>query len=243
MPLVLRRLELLEKGGLQSRTASTSWPRAAARHRRARRRHDAVPRGRRPRTRGDRGRARGLHRHRDRLPEGPARAASRAARHPGPRRPAGMPRAFDRMALPYLQRIFDAFPGLVRIYHNDTPCAHLLPRIGQLHCEVWNFSHEMDIAAVGPRRRASPSSATWRASRHLVRGTRTRSYGRRARASTRSRRAAGSSSPPAEASPGTPAENIDALVEGSPGVRDVIRPPASVGRFAPRVISDVLERE
>ena len=66
------------------------------------------------------------------------------------------PRAFDRMALPYLQRIFDAFPGLVRIYHNDTPCAHLLPRIGQLHCEVWNFSHETDIAAV---RAAAPRMA------------------------------------------------------------------------------------
>ncbi len=40
------------------------------------------------------------------------------------------PGGFDRIALPYLQRVFDA----------------LLPRIGQLHCEVWNFSHEMDIA-------------------------------------------------------------------------------------------------
>jgi len=58
------------------------------------------------------------------------------------------PRGFDRMALPYLQRIFDSFDGLVRIYHNDTPCAHLLPRMGQLRCEVWNFSHEMDLAAV-----------------------------------------------------------------------------------------------
>ncbi len=58
------------------------------------------------------------------------------------------PRGFDRMALPYLQRVFDSFPDLVRIYHNDTPCAHLLPRMGQLHCEMWNFSHEMDIAAV-----------------------------------------------------------------------------------------------
>lgn len=58
------------------------------------------------------------------------------------------PRSFDEVAKPYLQRIFAAFPDLLRIYHNDTPCAHLLPQIGQLDFEVWNFSHEMDIAAV-----------------------------------------------------------------------------------------------
>ena len=65
------------------------------------------------------------------------------------------PKGFDALALPCLQRVLDAFPGLVRIYHNDTPCPHLLSRIGQLHCEVWNFSHELDIAevraALGPR--------------------------------------------------------------------------------------------
>jgi uroporphyrinogen decarboxylase len=65
------------------------------------------------------------------------------------------PKGFDAIALPYLQRVFDAFEGLVRIYHNDTPCPHLLSRIGQLHCEVWNFSHELDIRevrdALGPR--------------------------------------------------------------------------------------------
>ncbi len=58
------------------------------------------------------------------------------------------PRAFNRIALPYLQRVFEPFEGMVRIYHNDTPCRHLLPHIGQLHCEVWNFSHEMGIADV-----------------------------------------------------------------------------------------------
>ncbi len=58
------------------------------------------------------------------------------------------PAGFEVMALPYLQQVFDAFPGLVRIYHNDTPCPHLLPQIAGLHCEVWNFSHETDIARV-----------------------------------------------------------------------------------------------
>ena len=58
------------------------------------------------------------------------------------------PKLFDAMAAPYLARIFDAFDGLVRVYHNDTPCMHLTSRIGALPFEVWNFSHEMDIAAV-----------------------------------------------------------------------------------------------
>jgi uroporphyrinogen decarboxylase len=67
------------------------------------------------------------------------------------------PPSFDEIARPYLQRIFAAFAGLLRIYHNDTPCAHLLSQIGQLDFEVWNFSHEMDIAQV--KRAVSPRIA------------------------------------------------------------------------------------
>jgi uroporphyrinogen decarboxylase len=58
------------------------------------------------------------------------------------------PRMFDAMAAPYLNRIFDAFDGLVRVYHNDTPCSHLLGKLAVLPFEVFNFSHEMDVAAV-----------------------------------------------------------------------------------------------
>ena len=65
------------------------------------------------------------------------------------------PQSYDALAEPFLQRVFDAFSGLIRIYHNDTPCPHLLSRIGRLHCEAWNWSHQMDLAAVragvGPR--------------------------------------------------------------------------------------------
>jgi uroporphyrinogen decarboxylase len=126
------------------------------------------------------------------------------------------PRGFDRMALPYLQRIFDAFPGLVRIYHNDTPCAHLLPRIGQLHCEVWNFSHEMDIAAV---RAAAPGLALLgnvAPLGTLVRGTADQVYGE-ARACVDKVAAGGGFilSAGGGLSPGTPAENIDALVRAA----------------------------
>lgn len=58
------------------------------------------------------------------------------------------PKLFDALAAPYLARIFEAFDGLVRVYHNDTPCAHLLPRLAELPFEAFNFSHETDIAAV-----------------------------------------------------------------------------------------------
>lgn len=66
------------------------------------------------------------------------------------------PKIFDSLVAPYLARIFDAFDGSVRVYHNDTPCPHLLPRMAQLPFEVFNFSHETDIAAV---RAAMPHQA------------------------------------------------------------------------------------
>ena len=126
------------------------------------------------------------------------------------------PRGFDRMALPFLQRVFDAFPGLLRVYHNDTPCGHLLSRIGQLHCEVWNFSHETDIAAV---RAALPRMALLgnvAPLGTLVRGTPEQVY-REARACVE-KTAPGCGfilSAGGGLSPGTPAENIDALVRAA----------------------------
>jgi uroporphyrinogen decarboxylase len=131
---------------------------------------------------------------------------------------AGMlsPRAFDRMALPYLQRVFDRFPGLLRIYHNDTPCAHLLPRMGQLHCEVWNFSHEMDVAAV---RAAAPRMALLgnvAPLGTLVRGTPEQVF-LEARACIDKVAGKGGFilSAGGGLSPGTPAEHIDALVRAA----------------------------
>jgi uroporphyrinogen decarboxylase len=126
------------------------------------------------------------------------------------------PRGFDRMALPHLQRVFDAFPGLVRIYHNDTPCAHLLPRIGRLHCEVWNFSHELDIAAV---RAAAPRMALLgnvAPLDTLVRGTPEQVFAE-ARACVEKAASGGSFilSAGGGLSPGTPAAHIDALVRAA----------------------------
>jgi uroporphyrinogen decarboxylase len=127
------------------------------------------------------------------------------------------PNAFDRIALPYLQRVFDAFGGLLRIYHNDTPCPHLLPRIDQLHCEVWNFSHEMDIGevrrVVGPRLSLMGNVAPLDT---LVRGTPAQVL-EEARACIDKVARGGRFilSAGGGLSPGTPGENIDALVRAA----------------------------
>ena len=56
------------------------------------------------------------------------------------------PRHYHTLIEPHLLRIFDAFEGLIRVYHNDTPCEHLLPALSEAHFDVFNFSHETDIA-------------------------------------------------------------------------------------------------
>ena len=58
------------------------------------------------------------------------------------------PGQFERLATPYLRRIFESFDGLLRIYHNSTPCVPLLPSIARLDFEVLHFSHQMDIRSV-----------------------------------------------------------------------------------------------
>ena len=129
------------------------------------------------------------------------------------------PRAFKAIALPCLQRVFDAFPDLLRIYHNDTPCPHLLPHFDQLHCEVWNFSHEMDIAAVrqavGPRLALLGNVAPLGT---MVRGTPEQVYAE-ARACVEKVAGAGGFilSAGGGLSPGTTAGHIDALVRAAKG--------------------------
>ena len=57
-------------------------------------------------------------------------------------------RTYLSMVEPHLKRIFDHFSGLLRIYHNDTPCQHLLEPLSQAGFDVFNFSHETDVALV-----------------------------------------------------------------------------------------------
>ncbi len=50
-----------------------------------------------------------------------------------------------RYAVPQLKRIFESFPGLIRIYHNDTPNARMLEYLASIEMDVFNFSHEIDV--------------------------------------------------------------------------------------------------
>ena len=61
------------------------------------------------------------------------------------------PRCYEELIHPHLRRIFDEFEGLIRVYHNDTPCPHLLESLAEANFDVLNFSHEMDIGAVKAR--------------------------------------------------------------------------------------------
>ncbi len=58
------------------------------------------------------------------------------------------PRHYETLIHPHLRRIFDQFEDLIRVYHNDTPCPHLLPGLVEANFDLFNFSHEMDIGQV-----------------------------------------------------------------------------------------------
>jgi uroporphyrinogen-III decarboxylase len=55
------------------------------------------------------------------------------------------PRLFEQYARPCMSRIFQSFDGLIKVYHNDTPCPHLLGPMANLGFDVFNFSHTIDI--------------------------------------------------------------------------------------------------
>jgi uroporphyrinogen decarboxylase len=60
----------------------------------------------------------------------------------------------EHFATGRLKRIFDAFPGLIRIFHNDTPNKAVYPAIADIGVDVFNFSHEVSVeearGLVGP---------------------------------------------------------------------------------------------
>jgi uroporphyrinogen-III decarboxylase len=55
---------------------------------------------------------------------------------------------YETLIHAHLCRIFDEFDGLIRVYHNDTPCPHLLESLAETGFDVFNFSHETDIKEV-----------------------------------------------------------------------------------------------
>jgi uroporphyrinogen-III decarboxylase len=61
------------------------------------------------------------------------------------------PKLFEQFARPNLTRIFRSFTGFVRVYHNDTPCPHLIEPMATLGFDVFNFSQTIDIATVQTR--------------------------------------------------------------------------------------------
>ena len=58
------------------------------------------------------------------------------------------PKLFEQYARPLMTRLFAEFDGLIKVYHNDTPCPHLLAPMRHLGFDVFNFSHTSDIAEV-----------------------------------------------------------------------------------------------
>jgi uroporphyrinogen-III decarboxylase len=60
-------------------------------------------------------------------------------------------RHYETLIHPHLRRIFDEFDGLLRVYHNDTPCLHLVESLAEANFDVFNFSHEMEVAEVKAR--------------------------------------------------------------------------------------------
>ncbi len=55
------------------------------------------------------------------------------------------PNDADELALGRLKRIFDAFPGLIHIFHNDTPNEKVYPGLASIGMDVFNFSHEIGV--------------------------------------------------------------------------------------------------
>jgi uroporphyrinogen decarboxylase len=62
---------------------------------------------------------------------------------------------YEEFAHPYLCRVFEAFPGYLHIYHNDTPGIHFFDRFADAGVHILNYSHLADTrsldAAIGDR--------------------------------------------------------------------------------------------
>jgi len=125
------------------------------------------------------------------------------------------PEDYREFAHPYLKEIFSSFIGMVKVCHNDSSISHLLGDLAKTGFHVLNFSHTMDIGEaqqkVGDRVSLMGNVPPLDV---LVRGTpeEVKLYASRCIQKTGGGRnlvlSAGGG-----VSPGTPAKNIDALVE------------------------------
>jgi uroporphyrinogen decarboxylase len=64
------------------------------------------------------------------------------------------PEDAERFALPFYKRIFESFPGLFRLFHNDTPNEKAFGGLATTGMDVFNFSHTTSLTRarelVGP---------------------------------------------------------------------------------------------
>jgi len=126
-------------------------------------------------------------------------------------------RHYEEFVHPHLRRIFDEFDGLIRVYHNDTPCPHLLESLAEANFDVFNFSHQVDIGEV--KAKMGHRVAMMGNVPPLDVGVR----GTPAEAARWARDCLNKAAPGGGmilsfgggVSPGTPAENIDALLEAA----------------------------
>ncbi len=123
------------------------------------------------------------------------------------------PADYETFAHPYLRRIFEAFPGALKLYHNDANIVPFAERLAEAGFDVLNFGHEFDISEaarrIGGRVALMGNVAPLDV---LARGTPedVAASAERCLSATDGRiiLSAGGGT-----SPGTPAENVDALVQ------------------------------
>ena len=58
------------------------------------------------------------------------------------------PQDYQQFAHPYLKQIFDAYPGTVKILHNDMDNPSSYPYLQDLGVNIFNFTHLQDISSV-----------------------------------------------------------------------------------------------
>jgi len=56
------------------------------------------------------------------------------------------PTDYEAFAHPYLKRIFDAFPGALKIYHNDADVQPFAEKLAEAGFDILNFGHGFDMA-------------------------------------------------------------------------------------------------
>ena len=57
----------------------------------------------------------------------------------------------QEFAHPYLKAIFDAFPDMIKVYHNDANIAPFVDQLPETGLDVLNFSHNLDIVEVAQK--------------------------------------------------------------------------------------------